>query len=247
MPLDSETLKLIATQQGAIIEMLGTIIELLGSKSTNSKQKDSVDVDSLMTRLLELENECMTAVPQPTTLHSASTLQPASILQGSILQSFTLEPSTPTRSHTPPSPTLWPAPLSPPSWPISLSIQRQQPSTLDPSTPPQPSSSTAHSAHVPTSLPRKQLPMPPTITPTTTIRATQIGTCIPVRESKIHLPSSEISTKDLKDPATVVKWYHKLHVESKAPTLAVKLARECFFGDTVMKLCTPMGYRDTYQ
>ena len=42
----------------------------------------------------------------------------------------------------------------------------------------------------------------------------------------------------------ILIYYFKLHVESKAPTLAVKLARECYFGESVMKLCTPMGFRD---
>ena len=68
--------------------------------------------------------------------------------------------------------------------------------------------------------------------------------CIPLKASKNHLCSSMIDTSKLHNITQTVASYHKLHVESKAPTLAVKLARECYFGESVMKLCTPMGFRD---
>ena len=48
----------------------------------------------------------------------------------------------------------------------------------------------------------------------------------------------------LKTPALVIQQYPKLRGEGKAGTLAVKLAREAFFGDDVLVQCTPGGSRD---
>ena len=41
----------------------------------------------------------------------------------------------------------------------------------------------------------------------------------------------------------VVVKYSKLQGEAKAPTLAMKLAKEAVFGDEVMMRCTPVGGR----
>lgn len=65
----------------------------------------------------------------------------------------------------------------------------------------------------------------------------------PRKNAKI-LPSSSICKDKLADPAAVVSKYSKLCCESKAPTLATKLAREAFFGDHVLAACTVMGCRD---
>ena len=58
------------------------------------------------------------------------------------------------------------------------------------------------------------------------------------------LPSSAIQREKLKSRSWVLSKYPKLRGESKAPTLAVKLARECFFGDSVLVQCTPGGGRN---
>ena len=53
-----------------------------------------------------------------------------------------------------------------------------------------------------------------------------------------------IDTSKLHHIAQTVTSYHMLHVESKAPTLAVhEASKRMFWGESVMKLCTPMGFR----
>ena len=44
--------------------------------------------------------------------------------------------------------------------------------------------------------------------------------------------------------AEALKKYHGLLTESKASTLAWKLARDCIFGEKVLKECTPLGNRE---
>ena len=58
------------------------------------------------------------------------------------------------------------------------------------------------------------------------------------------LPSSAINKEKLKSCTAILSKYPKLRGESKAPTLAVKLAHECFFGDKVLVQCTPGGGRN---
>ena len=62
-----------------------------------------------------------------------------------------------------------------------------------------------------------------------------------MKDSGNHLPSSEIQTDTLASPENVVMRYHKLAIESKIHTLALKLAVESFFGVNVMSRCTPLG------
>ena len=42
----------------------------------------------------------------------------------------------------------------------------------------------------------------------------------------------------------IIRKYPKLKGECKAPTLAVKLAKEALFGDSVLLKCTPAGTRE---
>lgn len=56
------------------------------------------------------------------------------------------------------------------------------------------------------------------------------------------LPSGAIEER-LSTAEEVIGRYPKLK-GSKLPTLAVKLAKEAFFGEKVMRQCTPMGSRD---
>ena len=58
------------------------------------------------------------------------------------------------------------------------------------------------------------------------------------------LPSAAIVSTKLVLPSEVIARYPKLLVAKKAPTLAVKLAREAFFGDDLMGQCTVMGCRE---
>ena len=70
-------------------------------------------------------------------------------------------------------------------------------------------------------------------------------TPIPLRASKVlenTLPSSEIRKDKLSLPSAVLTKYNKL--KCRAPTLAMHLAREAFFGEDVMERCTPNGNRD---
>ena len=58
------------------------------------------------------------------------------------------------------------------------------------------------------------------------------------------LPSSAIRKDNLLSVEDVLKKYPKLKHESKAGTLACKLAKEAIFGSDVLKQCTPIGNRE---
>ena len=49
---------------------------------------------------------------------------------------------------------------------------------------------------------------------------------------------------DLQPPSVVVEKYKKLKARFKITTLAVKLARESFFGNDLLRQCTVMGTRE---
>ena len=70
--------------------------------------------------------------------------------------------------------------------------------------------------------------------------------CKPIRhrESTTYLPSTSINKLKLATPEVVVAKYSRLRVESKVGILAVKLAKESFFGEEVLERCTVSGYRD---
>lgn len=56
--------------------------------------------------------------------------------------------------------------------------------------------------------------------------------------------SSAIDSSALITVEEVLAKYRKLKGEAKAPTLAMKLAREAIFGDDVMRRCTPVAGRE---
>ena len=58
------------------------------------------------------------------------------------------------------------------------------------------------------------------------------------------LPSSAICKDNLLSVEDILQEYPKLKHESKAGTLACKLAKEAIFGSDVMKQCTPIGNRE---
>ena len=62
-----------------------------------------------------------------------------------------------------------------------------------------------------------------------------------MKKASNALPSSAINKEKLKAPVLVIKQHPKLRGDSKAGTLAVKLAREAIFGDDVLAKCTPGG------
>ena len=53
----------------------------------------------------------------------------------------------------------------------------------------------------------------------------------------VCLPTSEIKNETLKSPNDVLLVNYKLRVPSKISTLAVKLARDAYFGDHVLERC----------
>ena len=67
---------------------------------------------------------------------------------------------------------------------------------------------------------------------------------IPTTSSEKALPSSAINKAKLVSPQVVINKYSKLRGNSKAGTLAQKLAKEAFFGEAVMVECTVHGCRD---
>lgn len=67
---------------------------------------------------------------------------------------------------------------------------------------------------------------------------------MPIKKASNALPSSAVNKDKLKPAALVIQQHPKLRVEGKAGTLAVKLAREAFFGDDVLAQCTPGGSRE---
>ncbi len=58
------------------------------------------------------------------------------------------------------------------------------------------------------------------------------------------LPSSMISKHDLKTPQEVIRKYHKLRGECKAGKLSLKLAKEAYFGESLLAKCTVYGCRE---
>ena len=58
------------------------------------------------------------------------------------------------------------------------------------------------------------------------------------------LPSSSVDRKKLTDPTVTLQKYYRLNCPTHAGTLAMKLARESFFGDQVLLQCTVMGNRE---
>ena len=69
---------------------------------------------------------------------------------------------------------------------------------------------------------------------------------IPLKPSSAAkcLNSSEIQTEELRPVNEVLLRNAKYKVQNKVSTLAVKLAKEAIFGDTVLKKCTISGERE---
>lgn len=70
--------------------------------------------------------------------------------------------------------------------------------------------------------------------------------CLPVktRKAATTLSSSAIAYNKLSDPDSVIAKYKTYHAVSKAPTLAIKLASQAYFGDDILKRCTVYGFRE---
>ena len=66
----------------------------------------------------------------------------------------------------------------------------------------------------------------------------------PIKFIGHSLPSSDIEKEKLQDPSTVLAKYPKLRCESRIATLAVKLAKDSFFGVKTLSKCTVMGERE---
>ena len=75
-----------------------------------------------------------------------------------------------------------------------------------------------------------------------------IPQCFPphgkTKDRKCSLPSIEINKENLIPYELILKKYPSLHHANVIGKLAVKLARESFFGPTVLVKCTVMGCRE---
>ena len=63
------------------------------------------------------------------------------------------------------------------------------------------------------------------------------------RESTNYFPSSNIDKAKLITPEAVLDMFRSLRVESKIGMLAVKLAKQAYFGENVLVHCTVSGCR----
>ena len=92
-------------------------------------------------------------------------------------------------------------------------------------------------------LPRQLLG--PDTCATTSAPIVQVPQPLPIPEgttaNKKVLLSSEIRRETLSSVEVVLAQSTKLKGEGKAGTLAQKLAKECIFGEDVLKQCTPLG------
>ena len=70
---------------------------------------------------------------------------------------------------------------------------------------------------------------------------TKVASISPLMPSVKELPASEICKENLLPVKGVLAKYNSLHFDSKIGILAVKLAREAYFGDHVLMRCTPKG------
>ena len=132
----------------------------------------------------------------------------------STLQPFSA-PFTPTSLCSQPPPT------NMPSGPVTPTTLCSQPlSSNIPSTPTTPTNSMQQVSSTPTRKP------------------------LPIKAASNALSSSEIKKTKLMPVADVLLKYPKLKGDSKAGTLAVKLAREALFGDDILIQCTTFGNRE---
>ena len=72
----------------------------------------------------------------------------------------------------------------------------------------------------------------------------QVYGAFPIRFMGHSLPSSEIEKEKLRDPSAVVAKHPKFRCESQIATLAVKLAKDAYFGVKILSKCTVMGERE---
>ena len=95
--------------------------------------------------------------------------------------------------------------------------------------------------------PTTQPPTTPTIRTPTRLQKSQtsVGSPLPLNNLQGNaLPSSAIDKTKLLSVESIIERYPKLSTESKAGTLACKIAKQAIFGGDVMKQCTPIGNRE---
>lgn len=132
--------------------------------------------------------------------------------------------------------TFTPYPYPPPPMPFAFSpLPARQPVNSPPV-------ETPHSASSSSTATRSDADYsaPPTTPPTDT-KPTKTLKCIPITASQHCLPVEEIDRDNLVPPHVTIDKYPKLQVESKVSQLAIKLAKESFFGDSVLLQCTVAG------
>ena len=75
--------------------------------------------------------------------------------------------------------------------------------------------------------------------------ASHVPHVVPIqqREKTNYMPSSCILKQSLSLPQDVICKYPKLKAESRAGKLAIKLAKEAYFGGSILAKCTVSGFR----
>lgn len=90
-------------------------------------------------------------------------------------------------------------------------------------------------------LPRQLLSQLASTDDTTTYVTAPTPLPMPAVPIEKQFPSSAIRREGLVSVEVVLAQNTKLKGEGKAQTLAQKLAKQCLFGEEVLKLCTPLG------
>ena len=81
--------------------------------------------------------------------------------------------------------------------------------------------------------------------PSSSLDTAPLPIAIPPRNAKFaELPSAEINREQLQSAPEVLQKYSSLRTEGKSGALTVKLTRDAIFGDSVLKRCTPQGWKD---
>ena len=139
-----------------------------------------------------------------------------------------------------------------PAQQLHIATQQPNPPVQQP-TPPAPANQSNTPAHqqVPPSLyltpqssqSQPQLPVTPTLPNVTPHFVMSQCKAIHFDPKQKYLPSTNIQKQKLRSPEDVLQKYSNLRGRAKVGLLTVKLAKEAFFGENVMVMCTVNGKR----
>ena len=200
----------------------------------NRLEKQELFLQGLLNRVEELEKKISN---KPVEKHNESHPSDAQIhlLEDLLDNSYSPPPLPPPLQDS----NLPSMPLPPSATPLSqLRETSSTPVQSQPSQQPYISLSTLSQGSIP--------PFSPTCDISQTCAASQLPEsvqCLPITQkpSTATLPADAVDKAKLASPAQTLHRYPKLHTEGRASVLAVKLARESFFGETTMSQCTVMG------